>query len=338
MQTLENISIPVLSFRSSGVLHYNVSANHRTKILNNNNFLKNAALLTKRERYKGYVSEGAKKRMKKAITLLLQSTPYTYKVHPVSGRVFHHKVSFITLTTPADQKSLDAKFCHKNLLEPFLRRMRDSFSMKSYIWKCELQANGQVHYHITADIVINHTALRNIWNNLLRKNDMLKAFKAQYGHDDPNSTDIHNVYKVNNLEAYLVKYICKAIGDEAKLNAKVWDCSKNLKAADYFKLELDFKTHQAIRYLQTTQQVITKYFDKAIFLDFKTNDYYSFFSENIVNNFYEHLKNIRSWQTHLNGVSKTLKTKSVQLSNFLHKEREKWIPQQLQLMYRCCII
>lgn len=338
MQTLENISIPVLSFRSSGVLHYNVSANHRTKILNNNNFLKNAALLTKRERYKGYVSEGAKKRMKKAITLLLQSTPYTYKVHPVSGRVFHHKVSFITLTTPADQKSLDAKFCHKNLLEPFLRRMRDSFSMKSYIWKCELQNNGQVHYHITADIVINHTALRNIWNNLLRKNDMLKAFKAQYGHDDPNSTDIHNVYKVNNLEAYLVKYICKAIGDEAKLNAKVWDCSKNLKAADYFKLELDFKTHQAIRYLQNTQQVITKYFDKAIFLDFKTNDYYSFFSENIVNNFYEHLKNIRSWQTHLNGVSKTLKTKSVQLSNFLHKEREKWIPQQLQLMYRCCTI
>lgn len=338
MQTLENISIPVLSFRSSGVLHYNVSANHRTKILNNNNFLKNAALLTKRERYKGYVSEGAKKRMKKAITLLLQSTPYTYKVHPVSGRIFHHKVSFITLTTPAAEKSLDAKFCHKHLLEPFLRRMRDSFSMKSYIWKCELQANGQVHYHITADIVINHTALRDIWNNLLRKNDMLKAFKAQYGHDDPNSTDIHNVYKVNNLEAYLVKYICKAIGDEAKLNAKVWDCSKNLKAADYFKLELDFKTHQAIRYLQTTQQVITKYFDKAIFLDFKTNDYYSFFSENIVNNFYEHLKNIRSWQTHLNGVKTTLKTKSVQLSNFLEKEQKKWIPQQLQLMYRCCTI
>lgn len=338
MQILENISIPILSFRSSGVLHYNVSANHRAKLLNSKSFLDNAVKLEKRERYKGYVSDGAKKRMRKAITLLLQSTPYTYKVHPVSGRVFHHKVSFVTLTTPKSEKSLDAKFCHKHLLEPFLRRMRDSFSMKSYIWKCELQENGQVHYHITADIVINHTELRDIWNNLLRKHGMLQEFKKQFGHDSPNSTDIHNVYKVGNLEAYLVKYICKAIGDEAKLNAKVWDCSRNVKSGDYFKIELDFRTHQIIRDLQTTKQVITKYFDKAIFLDFKTNDYYSFFTENIINNFHKHLNNIRTWQTHLNGIKTALKTKSVQLTNYLLTEERKWKPTQLQLMYPCYTI
>mgnify|MGYP007112207977 CR=1 FL=1 len=338
MNELSTIRIPVMSFRSSGVLYYEVNADHRNRLLSSSKFQENALKLEKRERYKGYVSDGVKKRMKKCITLLLQSTPYKYKTNPVTGRTMAHKVSFITLTTPTHEKSLDAKFCHKHLLEPLLRILRRKHNLKSYIWKVELQSNGQVHYHITGDSVIHHRELRNIWNGLLDKNSMLQEFEQRYGHKDPNSTDIHNVYKVRNLEAYLVKYICKEYQNETRLNAKIWDCSQNIKQADYFKFHLDTTSHQIIKQLQQTQQVITKYFEKAIFFDFKTNDYYTFFKESIINNFFEYLKSIQEWKPTQNLVKPTSCQKlKVVTSSLLTKVRQ-WKFQQLQLTYHCYTI
>lgn len=338
MNELSTIRIPIMSFRSSGVMYYEVNADHRNRLLRSSAFQENAIKLEKRERYKGYVTDGVKKRMKKCITLLLQSTPYKYKTNPVTGRTMAHKVSFITLTTPTHEKSLDAKYCHKNLLEPFLRILRAKHNLKSYIWKVELQENGQVHYHLTGDTVIHHRELKNIWNGLLDKNSMLQEFERKYGHKEPNSTDIHNVYKVRNLEAYLVKYICKEYQNETKLNAKIWDCSQNIKQADYFKFQLDTVSHQIIRKLQETHQVITNYFEKAIFFDFKTNDYYSFFKESIINDFFKYLQDIQSWNTASHSIKSTLKQKLLEPMKSLLIKGTRWKSQQLQLSYHCYTI
>ena len=292
----ERINIPVLSFRHSSVLYYTTPLNHGRNLTSSAAFNKNAELLQKRERYKGLVTTGAIKRMRKAITLLIQSTPITYKWNPVISRSVAHQLSFVTLTMPPSKKSTDAKFCQKNLLEPILRHFRVKHGMKSYIWKLELQDNGSVHYHITTDFVIHHTALKQYWNKLLLKNGMLEDFKKQYGHENPNSTDIHQVSNIKNMEAYLVKYITKSYQNEAAVNGKVWDCSMNLKKADYFKMQLDGLTHQLIRTLQKTKQVATTYFEKAISLEFFTTDYYTFFTETIRNQFFSHLNNIRQWQ------------------------------------------
>ena len=291
----QNIMIPTLSFRSTGVLYYKTPFNHRARLAQSKAFQDNAAKLATRERYKGYVSPGAKKRMKKAITLLLQSTPYTYKWNPVIQKTVSHKISFITLTMPNSDKSKDNKYCQKNLLEPMLREFRRNYGMKSYIWKLELQENGNIHYHITTDFIISHNVLRKKWNKLLDRNKMLEGFKKEYGHDNPNSTDIHSVQNVRNLEAYLVKYICKETQNESKIGGKIWDCSLNLKQADYFKMEVDTKTALMIRELQKARQVVTQYFEKAIYFDFKTSDFYSFFQDGIQSEFFKHLNNIRQW-------------------------------------------
>lgn len=283
----------ILSFRSHGVMYYTTPTDHRGSILSSAKFMANASKLAERGRYVGMVTAGAYKRIKKAITLLIQSTPWTYKIHPVTGKTVSHQLSFVTLTTPKHDNSYDAKWCHKNLLEPLLRTFRRKYGMKSYIWKCELQANGQVHYHVTTDFMINHSHLKNEWNNLLRKHDMLELFRLQYGHDNPNSTDVHAVASINNMEAYLVKYICKAIGEEAKLNAKVWDCSKNIKKADYFKLHVDARIHEYITSLQSSLLVVTSYFERAIFLNFRMSDYYSYFSSDVVDQFAEFLNHVR---------------------------------------------
>lgn len=296
MELQRNNIITYLSFRQTGIMAYNTNVDHRSKLLNSSSFQKNALMLASRKRYVGFITPNLKKRMQKAITLLLQSTPYKYQTHPVTGRTVAHKISFITLTTPTHENSYDSKFCHKHLLEPLLRILRNRYGMKSYIWKVELQANKQIHYHITTEIMINHTVLRNIWNGLLNKHDMLDGFKANYGHSNPNSTDIHAVQKINNIEAYLVKYICKEYQNEDKLSSKVWDCSKNLKSAGYFKTALDFGTHQVIRQLQDVKHIITHYFEKAVYLDFKTTDYYSHFNDTIKQDYFTHLENIASWQ------------------------------------------
>lgn len=317
MEVERNNIITYLSFRQTGIMAYSQNIDHRQRLLNSSAFLNNALKLADRKRYVGFITPNLKKRMQKAITLLLQSTPYKYQTHPVTGRTVAHKISFITLTTPTHDNSYDAKFCHKHLLEPLLRILRTRYGMKSYIWKVELQSNKQIHYHITTEIMINHTALRNIWNGLLNKHDMLVNFKAEYGHNNPNSTDIHAVQKINNIEAYLVKYICKEYQNEDKLNAKVWDCSKNLKIAGYFKTALDFGTHQIIRKLQETRQVITHYFEKAVYLDFKTTDYYSFFNDTIKEDYYKHLENIQSWQNLLTSTKELVQETTVSIKETL---------------------
>lgn len=338
--------ITYLSFRHSGIMAYTQNVDHGKRLMASQAFLNNASKLAQRERYKGFVTPALKKRMQKAITILLQSTPVTYSTHPVSGRTVAHKLSFITLTTPKHQNSTSAKWCHKNLLEPTLRVLRQRYGMKSYIWKVELQQNGQIHYHVTTEIMINHTALRNIWNNLLRKHDMLSDFKKQYGHDNPNSTDIHAVQKVNNLEAYLVKYITKEYQNETKLDAKVWDCSKNIKMAEYFKAPLDFTTHQIIRKLQKTREIITHYFEKAVYLDFKTSDYYIYFTDFIRDQFFTHLENIQSWQTLLKPVRTSVQNITATVTEILQtklpihsagstKTTNYSKRQQLQLTYSC---
>lgn len=321
-----------MSFRANGVMFYEVNINHRKRLLSSSLFQSNAAKLETRDRYKGLVTAGAKKRMQKCITLLIQSTPYTYKTNPTTGRTIAHKLSFVTLTTPQHEKSLDAKYCHKNLLEPLLRTLRRKHNLKSYIWKCELQSNGQIHYHLTCDIVMHYKTLRAEWNKLLDRNKMLDGFELKYGHKDPNSTDIHNVRNINNLEAYLVKYICKEYQNEERLNAKIWDASLNLKRADYYKFHLDIYTHKAIRQLQETKQVITHYYEKAIFLDFKTNDYYTFFSSDIVNSYFKHLKDIYEWTFQKLSPKPTPSTNSPPVISLFLKKELVWTQQQLTLI------
>lgn len=295
MMINNNVLIPTMSFRSNSVMYYHVNSNHSAILRKSILFNQNANQLKSRKRYIGQITDGVIKRMRKCITMLLQSTPYQYRTNPVTGKTMTHKLSFITLTIPDVEKAKDAKFCHKYLLQPMLRVLRENHLMKSYIWKAELQENGSIHYHLTCDCVVHHRSLRSAWNSILLRNGMLKDFELKYGHSDPNSTDIHNVRNVRNLESYLVKYICKSYQNEEALAGKVWDASKNIKAADYYKFEVSSQVALLIKTLQDRGQVITRYFEKAISFDFRTSDYYLFFYDNIINDFFAHLKKIQTW-------------------------------------------
>lgn len=200
-----------------------------------------------------------------------------------------------------------------------LRILRNSYKMDSYVWKAELQSNGSIHYHLTTDLFIRWELLRHHWNRILDRNGMLEDFKKKYKHENPNSVDIHSVKKVNDLEAYLVKYISKEYQNQESLDGKVWDCSRNLKQAKYFTMELDFETHKKILQEIDLKWLQPFYRDRCTILKSRTTDYYHSFSENVINNYYSHLKAIKRWESNDTRQTRKSTTKLSTGSNITEK-------------------
>lgn len=219
---------PIIQVRTNSLIMYNEPREARSYHKVHNPFQ------GLRKTYSGTVTPGAKKRITKAVTLLIQSTPERRVKNPVTNSTHPFKLSFITLTVSSSSVMLTAKEAHKMLLEPFLLYLRRTHQMRSYIWKAELQKRGQIHYHLTSDCFINHTTLRNKWNEFQIKHGLLDDYYNDKGHYNANSTDVHSVYKIKNIEAYLIKYLVKPGSEEEATTGKIWDCSLNLKHNGYF--------------------------------------------------------------------------------------------------------
>ncbi len=154
-----------------------------------------------------------------------------------------YKLTFITLTLSAKQTHTDEEIKSK-LLNQFLTVARKNWQMHYYIWKAEKQENGNIHFHILTNIYIKHSDLRTTWNGIQNKrgfnyvdrysqkmqnhfkngflmfpNDtrskekQYKAYLLNRANNwtNPNSTDIHALYKVKNVAAYMAKYMTKGV-------------------------------------------------------------------------------------------------------------------------------
>lgn len=178
--------------------------------------------------YSGKVTGHSQKRILKACDLLLQRSPKRRIYNPVKGGEHDFRIGFWTLTV-ADEKMHTAREAYDLCLKPFLRTARRKWGVESYIWKAELQDRGQIHYHLTTNQFVHYQDMRNEWNKLQKAAGWLDGYAKKHKHFNPNSTDVHAVWKVRNLGAYLAKYLSKVEPDKAATIGKVWDCSKDLK-------------------------------------------------------------------------------------------------------------
>lgn len=164
-----------------------------------------------------------------------------------SGKeIYNFKCAFITLTLPSNQihSDIDIK---KELLNQILVELRKHAGMKNYVWKAELQKNGNVHFHIVTDVYVDFQNLRRRWNRCVNKlgyvdryrERMSKMSLSEYhamrggGHGDafvkssqafasgqsskwsnPNSVDVRSVSNNKDLASYLGKYMSKNVSDE----------------------------------------------------------------------------------------------------------------------------
>jgi len=182
----------------------------------------------KLNKHNSKLSKKAISRIKTAINWLIVSSKEKYVYNKATNKRFNFKVNLITLTLPDTSEKITELAFKTKLMHPFLVYMRKYYGLKNYVWKVEFQKNGKLHLHLTTDTFISHHVLRHYWNSLLKKNNFLDEFIAKYKHDNPNSTDVHAVWKVKNLGAYISKYMSKNEESEETINGRIWGCNYEL--------------------------------------------------------------------------------------------------------------
>jgi hypothetical protein len=179
--------------------------------------------------YTGKMTPYSKKKIKRAIQLIVASSKWKEAKNFKTGKMFKFKVNFITLTLPASQGNITDKEIKKECLDNWIKRMKRKHKLNSYVWRAEKQKNGNLHFHIITDVYIHYEKIRSNWNDVLQKFKMIDKFEEKNGHRNPNSTDVHAIGNVKNLSQYFVKYMAKDEKEGKIINGKLWDCSKNLK-------------------------------------------------------------------------------------------------------------
>lgn len=187
-----------------------------------------------KQTYSGNLSSGAKKRLLKAVELIIMSAPQKTRYNPALKRDQNYSVTFITLTIHSPDYMVLSKEGHKNLLEPFLKWMRQVHGCKMYVWKAELQQRGMIHYHIVSDCFIINTEIQKKWNDLQRKHGYLNEYYRVHGHYNAPSVDVGAMKHGAAMSQYIMKEITKSCQNTAPVGGKVWDCSLNIKANTYF--------------------------------------------------------------------------------------------------------
>ena len=155
------------------------------------------------------VSDQAKRKIKKAINYLIYTAHEKKAFNNRTKSYFTFKVSFITLTLSSSQIHTDNTI-KKGMLNQFLIEASKKWDVKNYVWKAEHQRNGNIHFHILTDKFIPWNDLQNCWNRIQNKMGYVDRFIKSKSRKQPNSTDIHSLYKINNIYDYVCKYMCKA--------------------------------------------------------------------------------------------------------------------------------
>jgi len=187
------------------------------------------------ERTDNLLSLSAARKVRKSINWLVHTSKEKQLYQKDLKRHIKFRLSFITLTLCSKQVHSDVQI-KDQCLNVFLQWLRDSYKVTKYIWKAEIQKNGNIHIHLTTDTFVHYLDIRKHWNSILYKQGLLSEFFEKHGHHDPNSTDVHSVVNVKNLAAYLVKYFSKNDNDRRQVEGRLWGCNYALSRANGCKV------------------------------------------------------------------------------------------------------
>lgn len=211
--------------------------------------------------------------------------------------VFYFKIGFVTLTLPCEQFHSHADIKSK-CLNRFLTDLRRFHNVNNYVWKAELQDNGNVHFHLTIDKFIHYMQIRKLWNNAISKLGYVQAYAKKFQNmnleeytayrrknsntsaerigkayaygvstnwQSPNTTDVKNVRNVQDLAAYLSKYLSKPLlgkkaneaqkASAAAWSGRTWFCSTSLSRLKSKKIEVDFNTRRIFNWFFANRQL-----------------------------------------------------------------------------------
>jgi hypothetical protein len=208
--------------------------------------------LTKRHSFKCGVSD----KVKAKIFEIVESWSETIEISKIINGGLSLK--FITLTIPAVQRHCDKSIVSKCLL-PFLK------SLGYYLYVCEKQKNGNIHFHILSDTNDSAKILRSTWNTCLEKLGYISDYKedreeffkngfvfqdngfslvqqqiwysfgVQTSWTNPHTLDFKKVDDIAKCSAYITKYMVKS--SENVLCCHLWGAHRRIKLLETPKVK-----------------------------------------------------------------------------------------------------
>ncbi|HEY4544144.1 MAG TPA: hypothetical protein VIG40_05820 [Tissierellaceae bacterium] len=148
---------------------------------------------------------------------------------------FANKSTFLTLTFQENIQDLELA---NKVFTRFVQYMKADLKKEKcsfeYLAVIEFQERGAIHYHLLCDLpkYYKFEKVRNRWR---------QAIKA-LGVEGTGSTKQNRIDRVDNVGAYIVKYMTKEKADKRLIGKKMYQTSRGLKKP----AEIGFKTREEL--------------------------------------------------------------------------------------------
>lgn len=216
----------------------------------------------KKKNYTGKMSAAAQRRVsKKVLCWYTGCEAYNSHVKGILERD-KKKLVFVTLTLSSTQFTSDLEV-KRQLLKPFIRFLREKKGCRNWLYKCERQKNGRIHFHVIIDKYIKKEDIRETWNNLQEKEGYLDEYQQKYGKLDAPSTEIKLVRNQAQCERYIAKYIAKD-DEDATIEGAVWSSSVSVATLEFFNFAETEEVNEAINEACVSGKI--KYFKNDTFV------------------------------------------------------------------------
>src|SRR5712671_16524 len=160
-------------------------------------------------------STKSQKRTRNAINwmLLFADKKVVYSKQPYINKkgeeqhYFNYRLGFITLTLSALQAHPD-DYIKEHMLQPFLYWLT-RYHNSSYVWKCEAQLNGNIHFHIVIDTFIHWRSVRAKWNSIQAKHGYCKVYQDGSNDKGNAATQVKAIRNEQQCSKYIASYMAK---------------------------------------------------------------------------------------------------------------------------------
>lgn len=124
---------------------------------------------------------------------------------------FNNRSKFITLTFRENMEDLAEA---NKLFKAFMRKLKKVQSDLKYLAVIEFQERGAIHYHLLSNLkYVRVEKIRAMWRSVVGEGNI----------------DLQRIDKVDNIGAYVIKYMTKEDADPRLIGKKMYQTSKGLE-------------------------------------------------------------------------------------------------------------
>ena len=150
----------------------------------------------------------SKRRLSQYVNTWMDTIFFARSLFNIKSIVPERRHTFVTLTIPSTQIHCD-KIIKREILNKFIIELQREYGLTNYIWKSELQVNGNLHFHFLTSIYIDAIELRLIWLWCCNELGYVDSYYQSSKKFLPNATDVHALQKIKNVSTYVCKYMSK---------------------------------------------------------------------------------------------------------------------------------